>query len=105
MPSKENMSPNILGLKRWLMIVLMVVALAWIQYLIWFDDYGLAYQKKQEVTLNDVADQEKQVQGHYQKIRNEVASWLNNPEAVEEESRESLGMIAKDEVLYVINDD
>ena len=31
-----------------------------------------------------------------------MASWLNNPEAVEEESRESLGMIAKDEVLYVI---
>ena len=98
------MSPNTLGIRQWTLIVLMVLALAWIQYLIWVDDYGLAYQNKQEVELSDVADQEKQVQGHYQKIRNEVASWQDNPEAVEEESRESLGMIAKDEVLYVIND-
>ena len=98
------MFSNITGLKRWLYIVLMVIALVWIQYLIWVDDFGMAYQKRQENKLQEVTRQEKKEQAQYQKIRNEVASWRDHPEMVEEESRESLGMVSKDETLYVIKD-
>ena len=98
------MSLNIQGLRRWLLIALMVGALTWIQYLIWFDEYGVVYQKKQHAELKEVKEKENDTQVQYQKVRNEVASWKANPEAIEEESRESLGMIGKDETLYVIND-
>jgi cell division protein FtsB len=97
-----QISGNLQGIIRWAIIILMLLAFFWIQYLLWFDEYGFGYHLKQKKEMNAVLDLERSVKERYQRVRNEVDAWHDNPEMIEEEGRESLGMIAKDEELYVI---
>ncbi|MBF0460816.1 MAG: septum formation initiator family protein [Magnetococcales bacterium] len=80
----------------------LLIANAWVQYLLWFGDQGLVRwrqtQKQYLLVLEDVRLAEKRIQ----LIKDEIVMLEKDPVALEEVARRELGMVYPDEILFIV---
>ena len=80
----------------------LLIANAWVQYLLWFGDQGLVRwrqtQKQYLLVLEDVRLAEKRIQ----LIKDEIVMLEKDPVALEEVARRELGMVYPDEIIFIV---
>ena len=87
-----------------LVVIIMLVILALLQYRLWFSPGGLMDVKELEQTKQELAEENQQLSERNASLAAEVIDLQHGQEAIEERARSEMGMIKSDEVFYQIID-
>lgn len=83
-------------------VVLLLVLLAFLQYKLWYGDYGFRKIQEYERRITTLKKEIKTVQERNAALQAEVDDLKNGLAALEERARRDLGMIRKNETFFQI---
>jgi len=89
---------------RWLIITLLAL-FALLQYRLWLADGGLpdVWSLQSQIRLQE--DENHRLAEANEALRREIEGLKTDPAVIEEYAREELGMVHRDETVYVITDE
>lgn len=90
---------------RWrlnLFIVVLLGALAFLQYRLWFESGGILDMLKMKTLLAQQTDETDKLKKRNEELLFQVQRLQNSKDASESRARNELGMIKKDETFYQI---
>ncbi len=79
----------------------LLVANAWVQYLLWFGDQGLVRWRQTQKQLLLVAEDVRLAEKRIQHLKDEILLLDKDPVILEEVARRELGMVYPDEILFI----
>ncbi|MBA2656607.1 MAG: cell division protein FtsB [Tatlockia sp.] len=82
------------------LILILLLALAGLQYKLWLGDGGLLHWTNLEKKLAKQETENKALQSRNLAINADIAELKSGDQALEEQARFGLGMVKKDEVYY-----
>jgi len=82
--------------------LVLLVANAWVQYLLWFGDQGLVRWRQTQKQLQDVRGEVQDAEKRIQRIKDEILFLEKSDVALEEVARRDLGMVYPDEILFIV---
>ena len=88
-----------------LIVIILLVILALLQYRLWFSPGGLIDVDELEQTKQELTDENERLSERNASLTAEVIDLQHGLEAVEERARSDMGMIKSDEVFYQIIED
>lgn len=87
-----------------LLIAVMLLVLAALQYHLWFGGSGVMHSRALEAELAEQQRKNEHLEERNRLLAAEVVELKRGWETVEERARNDLGMIREDETLYLINE-
>lgn len=85
-----------------ILVVILVVLLAFLQYRLWFGEGGLHDLSQLEQSIETQAEENARFEQRNAQLQAEVEGLREPGEAIEEIAREELGLVAEGEVFYQI---
>lgn len=83
----------------------LVVANAWVQYLLWFGDQGLVRWRQTQAQYLEVSDDVRQVEKRIRLLKDEILVLEKEPVVLEEVARRNLGMVYPEDTLFIVMDE
>lgn len=80
----------------------LLVANAWVQYVLWFGDQGLVRWRQTQKQSALVAEDVRLVEKRIQRLKDEIVLLEQEPMVLEEVARRELGMVYPDEILFIV---
>jgi len=84
-----------------LLILLLLAALGWGQYVLWFGDQGLVRLRRTQGERALVGREIQEAETRIDRLKEEIWLLQEEPLAVEEAARRELGLVYPDEVIFV----
>ncbi len=82
--------------------LILLVANAWAQYLLWFGEQGLVRWRQTEKELITMRAEVATVEARIQDLKNEILLLEKDPTAVEAVARRDLGLVYPDEIIFIV---
>ncbi|MBF0308800.1 MAG: septum formation initiator family protein [Magnetococcales bacterium] len=79
----------------------LVVANVWAQYLLWFGEQGLVRWRRTEAQLVLSQRENKEITGRINALKREILLVETDPRVLEEVARRNLGLVYRDELIFV----
>lgn len=85
-----------------LVLIILVVILAALQYVLWFGKGGVADVNQLEANVAELEQENEVLKNRNEALRAEVENLREGSEAIEERARTELGLIGPDEEFYQV---
>ncbi|MBF0189369.1 MAG: septum formation initiator family protein [Magnetococcales bacterium] len=87
-----------------IILIALLVANIWAQYLLWFGEQGIVRWQQTEAQLGEARERVAMMEVRLRKLNEAIMQLEKNPQALEEVARRDLGLVYPDEVLFVFPD-
>ncbi len=88
-----------------MMIAVLVLLFAALQYVLWFDKGGLLHARQLQNRVNVQTEENEKLKQRNEKVKAEIEDLKTGMDAIEEHARAELGMIKKGEVYYQMTEE